>query len=69
MATTVFECARVPGDTCSVQIVGERKEVLEAAKHHLVSVHGEHDAPQLKKNIANAVKEGPTPATPYSTWI
>jgi predicted small metal-binding protein len=69
MATTVFDCARVPGDTCSVQIVGERKEVLEAAQHHMASVHNHTNGAQLKKNVANAVKEPPAAPTPYSTWI
>jgi hypothetical protein len=69
MATTVFDCARVPGETCSVQMIGERKDVLEAAKHHLVSVHGQPEGQQLKKNIANAVKEPPAPSRTYSTWI
>ena len=68
MSRTVFDCARVPGDTCSVQMIGERDDVLAAAKQHLVSAHG-HDANgNLDQNVTNVV-DSHNSATTYSTWI
>ena len=68
MSRTVFDCARVPGDTCSVQMIGERDDVLAAAKQHLVSTHGHEDNSNLKQNVTNVV-DTHQQATPYSTWI
>ncbi|HTP20985.1 MAG TPA: DUF1059 domain-containing protein [Solirubrobacteraceae bacterium] len=68
MSRTVFDCARVPGDTCSVQMIGERDDVLAAAKQHLVSAHGHEDNSNLQQNVANVV-DTHQQATPYSTWI
>jgi hypothetical protein len=68
MSRTVFDCARVPGDTCSVQMIGERDDVLAAAKQHLVSAHGHDDNANLEQNVANVV-DSHQQATLYSTWI
>ncbi len=68
MSRTVFDCARVPGDTCSVQMIGERDDVLAAAKQHLVSVHSHEDNSNLQQNVTNVV-DAHQQATPYSTWI
>ena len=66
MPNTTFECARVPRETCSLQLIGERDEVLPAAEHHLMSAHNEPGGEKLKRNVANAVDEpdGPT----YDSW-
>jgi hypothetical protein len=65
MATIVFECARVPeGETCSVRIIGERDDVLQAAHDHLVS-HGLTGGSDLQKNVTQAVDEH---ATTYRMW-
>jgi hypothetical protein len=68
MSRTVFDCARVPGDTCSVQMIGERDDVLAAAKHHLVSAHSHSDDAKLEQNVATVV-DGHQQATPYSSWF
>ncbi len=68
MSRTVFDCARVPGDTCSVQMIGDRDDVLVAAKQHLVSAHGHDDNSNLEQNVTNVV-DSHQQATPYSTWI
>jgi len=68
MSRTVFDCARVPGDTCSLQLIGERDEVLAAAKHHLVSAHGRADDSSLEQNVTTVV-DGHQQATPYSSWV
>ena len=68
MSRTVFDCARVPGDTCSLQLIGERDDVLAAAKQHLVSTHGHADDPKLAQNVTTVV-DGHQQATPYSSWF
>jgi hypothetical protein len=68
MSRTVFDCARVPGDTCSVQMIGERNDVLAAAKQHLVSAHGHDDDSNLDQNVTNVV-DSHQQETPYSSWI
>ena len=68
MSRTVFDCARVPGDTCSVQMIGERDDVLAAAKQHLVATHGHADDDKLDQNVSTVV-DGHQQATPYSSWF
>jgi hypothetical protein len=67
MATTVFDCARVPGDTCSVQMVGERDDVLRAAQDHLVSAHGMQPGGGLEQNVTRVVDEHHQ-SKPYGWW-
>jgi hypothetical protein len=65
MAMSVFECARVPeGKTCSVRIVGERDDVVEAAHNHLVS-HGHSSGDELKANVTKVVDEH---QSKYGMW-
>lgn len=66
MARTVFDCARVPGRTCTLQIIGDKKDVLPAAKQHLVSAHGMKNGKALEDNISKIVDEH---AKRYSTWV
>jgi Protein of unknown function (DUF1059) len=66
MARTVFDCARVPGDTCSLQMIGEKSEVLPAAKQHLVTAHAQTDNDELHQNVSTALQEH---AEPYASWI
>jgi hypothetical protein len=62
---TVFDCARVPNDHCSVKIVGERDDVVQAAHDHLVATHGQHEGDDLKKKVTDAIDEKPQT---YGTW-
>ena len=66
MATTVFDCARVPeGKNCSVKIVGERDDVLRAAHDHMVATHGLTGGNDLEQNVSRAVDEH---QTKYGMW-
>ena len=65
MATTVFDCARVPDKNCSVRIVGERDDVLRAAHDHLVSTHGMPPGSDLEQKVTRALDE---PPLKYGTW-
>jgi len=66
MARTVFDCARVPGKTCTLQIIGDKKDVLAAAKQHLVSAHKMRNGKALEENVTRVVNEH---AKLYSTWV
>jgi hypothetical protein len=66
MATTVFDCARVPeGTNCSVKIIGERDDVLQAAHDHLVATHGLTADGDLQQKVSRAVDEH---QTKYGMW-
>jgi hypothetical protein len=62
----VFDCARVPGKTCTLQIIGDKKDVLAAAKQHLISAHGQRNSKTLDENLNKVVDEH---AKRYATWI
>ena len=67
MPTVVFDCARVPGETsCSVKIIGERDDVLQAAHDHVVATHGVPADRDLQQYVAQAVDEHQ--AKPYGMW-
>jgi hypothetical protein len=67
MGRTTFDCARVPeADNCSLQLSGEKADVLKAAKEHLVSTHNNKD-PKLEQKI-QAVVDNHEQTTPYATW-
>lgn len=66
MARTVFDCARVPGKTCTLQIIGDKKDVIPAAQQHLVSAHGKRRGKALEANVTKVVDAH---AKPYSTWV
>jgi len=68
MTRTVFDCARVPGETCSIQIVGERDEVLQAAQEHLVSTHGMANDSKLAQNVKTVVDEHQQTMR-YGSWL
>ena len=67
MATTVFDCARVPGDTCSVKMVGERDDVLRAAQDHMVATHGKQPGNDLKQDVTRVVDDHHESKT-YGLW-
>ena len=65
MATAVFECARTSvSESCSVKIIGEHDDVVQAAHDHLVS-HGLTEGDELKKKGTTAVEEH---QTKYGVW-
>jgi hypothetical protein len=66
MTTIVFDCARVPEKNCSVKIIGERDDVLQAAHDHLATTHGLTAGGDLHQEVARAVDEHQS--TPYALW-
>jgi hypothetical protein len=52
MARMMADCRRFPSDSnCSLTIIGEEDEVLEAAAQHAVSVHQHADTPEFREDI------------------
>jgi predicted small metal-binding protein len=58
MARKVADCREWPSDVgCTLTISGEEEEVVRAATEHAVSVHGEHDTPEMRAQIRSALKD------------
>jgi predicted small metal-binding protein len=48
---------------CTLAIAADSdKELLEAAVHHAVSVHGHQDTPEFRQQLSSMFKEGSPPA-------
>jgi len=46
------DCRRWPSESnCSLTIIGEEEEVVEAAAQHASSVHGHEDTPEMRAQI------------------
>ena len=58
MARKVADCREWPSDVgCTLTISGEEDEVIRAATEHAVSVHGEHDTPEMRAQIRTMLKD------------
>jgi hypothetical protein len=52
MARKMADCRRWPSESnCSLTIIGEEEEVINAAAEHAASVHGHEDSPELRQQI------------------
>lgn len=58
-----IDCREIPSETnCTVAICADtERELLEAAVQHAVAVHGHTDTPELRSQIAGAIKHGTPP--------
>ncbi|MGY8667401.1 DUF1059 domain-containing protein [Bradyrhizobium sp. UFLA05-109] len=58
MSRMFVDCRDYPSEmNCTVAISADtKKEVLEAAVQHAVSVHGHQDSPQLREELAKMIK-------------
>ncbi len=62
MSRTVIDCRAIPNDVgCTLTISGEPEEVLTAAVHHAVTVHGHTDSPELRELLRGALVPEPAP--------
>lgn len=63
MSRMFMDCREVPSAArCTVAISADTEdELMEAAVQHAVSVHHEHDTPQLREEIRKAFKTGSPP--------
>ncbi len=60
MGRKFIDCREFPSEmNCSVAIAADSEdELLDAAVQHAVSVHGEHDTPELRTQIRQIMHEG-----------
>jgi len=57
----VIDCREFPSDTgCTLLLSGVQSELLQSAAEHAVSVHLEHDGPELRKRLLAMMKDDPT---------
>jgi predicted small metal-binding protein len=58
MARMFVDCREYPSEmNCSVAISADtEKELVEAAVQHAVAVHGHHDSPQLRQELAKMIR-------------
>lgn len=48
----IADCRRFESqNNCSLTIIGEEQEVLDAATAHAVAVHGHTDGPELREQV------------------
>ena len=63
MSRVMADCRRWESETnCSLTIIGEEEEVVQAAAEHAASVHGHEDGPELREQIKGFLE----PAEQYS---
>jgi hypothetical protein len=52
MSRLMADCRRWPSEiNCSLVIIGEEDEVVQAAAEHAASVHGHEDTPELRAQL------------------
>lgn len=52
MGRKMADCRRWESDSrCSLTIIGEEDEVVDAAAAHAVAVHGHSDSPELREQV------------------
>lgn len=57
MARKMSDCRRFPSErNCTLVIIGEEMEVIQAAAIHAVTEHGHEDGPELRKRIRDQLE-------------
>ena len=60
MSRKYIDCREFPSESnCTIAISADSvDEVVEAAAHHAVQVHGHDDTPELRDQLRQGVREG-----------
>ncbi|MBV9672749.1 MAG: DUF1059 domain-containing protein [Verrucomicrobia bacterium] len=54
----VIDCRNFPSENnCTLAISGREEEVLQAAVHHAVTVHGHEESPELREQLRSMLKD------------
>ena len=57
MARQMADCRRFESDSnCSLTIIGEEDEVIDAAAAHAAAVHGHQDTPELRAALRDLLE-------------
>lgn len=60
MARKMIDCRDYPSQSnCSLVLIGEEEEVVQAGVEHSASVHGHADSPELRDRIRKGLKDEP----------
>ena len=60
MARKIIDCRNFPSEkNCTLAISGTEEEVLEAAVHHAVTVHGHANTSEVREQIRSLLKDEP----------
>ena len=52
MGRDMADCRRFPSDSnCSLTIIGDEEEVIQAAAEHAASVHSHEDTPEFREQL------------------
>jgi plasmid stability protein len=52
MARKMADCRRFESESsCTLTIIGEEDEVVEAAAQHAAAVHGHQDSPEMRQQL------------------
>ncbi len=58
MARKMADCRRFESESeCTLTIIGEEEEVVQAAAEHSVSAHGHTDSPELRDGIRRTLED------------
>lgn len=65
MGRLYIDCREFPSEmNCTVAIAADNeRELVDAAVQHAVAVHGHHDTPEFRLEIAKAIHKGNPPAS------
>jgi Protein of unknown function (DUF1059) len=54
----IIDCRLYPSETgCTLSIEGTEDEVLQAATHHAVTMHGHDNSPELRDQIRSMMQD------------
>jgi predicted small metal-binding protein len=54
----VMDCSKTPSDTnCTLKSSGKEEEVMAAAIHHAVTVHGHEDTLEFRKQLQSMLED------------
>jgi hypothetical protein len=57
MARMMADCRRFPSESnCSLTIIGEEDELVEAAAAHAVAVHGHEDTAEFRAQLSGILE-------------
>lgn len=60
MTRKIIDCRQAPSEmNCTLTFAGEPDEVLAAATHHAVTIHGHDDGPHLQEMLRDAMTDAP----------
>ena len=58
MSRKVADCRRYPSESnCTLTIIGEEGEVVEAAAQHAVAMHGHEDTPEFREQLKGFIED------------